>query len=97
MADDRYWDDLKWNSEDDIDGPDDVAIPITAHHMQAQAELNIMLESGLLSVEEVNEAMTEWKQQKKLANGIEVDTAVRALKKHGVIDNDEANDIKQRA
>lgn len=88
-----YWDDPKYNDPEEIEGPDDVHIPVTAHHMQAQAELNLLMETGALDEREVEEALAMWRAKKEVTNEDRVEAAVDVLLDSDAIDEDLADDI----
>lgn len=92
-----YWEDLKWNDLDDVDGPGDVGIPKTAHHMQAKAEIDILIQEGALDHDEGERALEMWKAEQQMGDETRSLGAIAILEERGVIDEEEAEDLRGRA
>jgi hypothetical protein len=91
-----YWDETEYNDPEEVSGPDDVTLPITAHHMQAQAELDLLLRAGSLTEEDAELVLKRWRARKQLGGGDRVRAAVAELERHGVVDEAEAEDLLDR-
>lgn len=92
-----YWNELKYNDAEDIDGPGDVSLPSTMHHMQVKSELNMLLELGALDERGVEEAMRMWKAKSELGDVDKAEAAIDELEQSGVIDEEEASELRERA
>lgn len=47
-----------------IEGPDDVSFPSYMHHFTVRAQLNKLVEAGLLSGKEADVAFEDWKEDR---------------------------------
>lgn len=90
-----YWDELRWHEPDEVDSVEDVEIPATAHHMQAKAEVDMLVEEGRLSHDEGAQALRVWKAENKGNMDPELG-AIDLLEKNDVITEDEADDLRSR-
>ena len=90
-----YWETLRWNDADEVESPEDVHIPPTAHHMQAKAEVDLLVEKERLTHDEAAKALRMWKAENAGDDDAKLG-AIDLLAKHGVIDEDEAEDLRGR-
>lgn len=92
-----YWDEPKYNDPDSIDGPDDVKLPSTMHHMQAKAELDLLVRAGALSDYEAQKVMTRWRAKGELSDEDMIDAAISILAENEILSKDEANGLREKA
>ena len=92
-----YWDEPKYNDPDEIDGPNDVTLPSTMHHMQAKAELDLLVQEGVLNDAEAQSAMKTWKAKSELANEDMVNAAIGVLEDNELIGESKAEELRQKA
>jgi len=90
-----YWDEPKYNDPDEIDGPSDVRLPSTMHHMQVKAELNLLVRADAISDAEAMEAIKDWRARQELEDDRKLRVAVNKLEKHGLLDGEQAEGIRE--
>lgn len=90
-----YWEELEWNDADDVHSAGDVDIPPTAHHMQAKAEIDLLVDEGAIGHDEGARALRMWKAENQGDEKSKLG-AIDMLEKHGVISGDEAEDLRGR-
>ena len=91
-----YWDEPKYNDPDEIDGPGDVRLPSTMHHMQAKAELNLLVRAGAITDDEAMEAMKDWRARQELGDDRRLWAAVNQLEERDLLDGEQAEGIRER-
>ena len=89
-----YWDELRYNELDEVNGPEDVNLPPLMHHMQAKAELELLTRAGAISGQEAKEVMDHWKASQEMDSTVRLRAAVDELVTVGVIDTTEAERMK---
>lgn len=87
-----YWDEPRYNNPDEIDGPADVTLPPTIHHMQARAEVNQLVKAGAIDGDEALGILHEWRDDDD--NEVDLEAAVDALEGAGLVDKEIADDIR---
>jgi len=92
-----YWDEPRYNDPDDIDGPGDVTLPSTMHHMQVKAELDLLVQAGVIDDVGAQEAIKNWRAKNELSGDDMVEAAIEVLADWDLIDEDEANDLREKA
>ena len=92
-----YWDEPKYNDPDEIDEPSDVTLPSTMHHMQAKAELDLLVQAGVITDAGAQSAMKTWKAKSELANEDMVNAAIGVLEDNELIEESTAEELRQKA
>jgi hypothetical protein len=92
-----YWEEPKYNDPEEIESPTDVVLPRTMHHMQAKAELDLLVDAGAIGHEEAERLMMSWQARGKLDGEDVVEAAIDVLEEHGVVPESEAADLRERA
>lgn len=92
-----YWEEPRYNDPEDIEGPEDVNLPSTMHHMQVKAELDLLVQEGVIDDAGAQEAMKAWRAKNELSGEDMVDAAIDVLASRDVIDEDEANNLREKA
>jgi hypothetical protein len=92
-----YWKELKYHNENEVDGPADVSLPATMHHMQAKAELDLLVEKGALTTDEADAAMTNWRAMKQMGDDDRVVAAIDILEREGLLEEAEAKSLREKA
>lgn len=91
-----YWDEPKYNDPDEIDGPDDVRLPSTMHHMQVKAELDLLVRAEVITDDEAMEAMKDWRARQEMEDDRKLLAAVNKLEKRGLLEEGQAEGIRER-
>lgn len=91
-----YWEDLEYNDPDEIDGPDDVTLPVTMHHMQARTELDLLVRGDVIDDDEAMRVMREWRARQEMSDDSRLRSAVDELAARDLIDEERAEGIKER-
>lgn len=84
---------LKFNDPEEVQGPEDVMLPKHAHPMQVRSELSKLLMQGVLEADEMDTMYEAWLDGRG-EGGLE--SAVDTLEAEGVVDADEAEDLRSR-
>jgi len=92
-----YWDEPRHNDPESINEPGDVSLPSTLHFMQARAEVNLLVQAGALSDEEGESVLSAWRARNELDGSDRVGAAIDLLEEHGVIDDGEAEGLREKA
>lgn len=92
-----YWDKPKYNDPESIDGPDDVRLPSTMHHMQAKAELDLLVRAEVITDHEAQQVMKRWRAKNKLSGDDMVEAAIDVLANNGLLDENEAEGLREKA
>jgi hypothetical protein len=92
-----YWEEPKYNDPDEIDGPEDVTLPGTMHHMQAKAELDLLVQAGALDEDEAHSALKRWKARGELDTSDRVEAALDVLASEGADPDEVASELRERA
>lgn len=90
-----YWKELKYNDPEDIEGPEDVVLPSTLHHMQAKAELNVLVGEGIITDAEAQRAMKKWRAKNELGDE-RITAAIEVLEENGLLDEAEADGLREQ-
>jgi hypothetical protein len=90
-----YWKELKYNDPEEIEGPDDVVLPSTLHHMQAKAELNVLVGEGILTDAQAQQVMKRWRAKNELGDE-RISAAIDVLEDNGLLDESEAEGLRQQ-
>jgi hypothetical protein len=88
------WKELKYHDPDEVESPEDVDIPQIVHHMQARAEIDLLIQEGCLTTEEGSEALEMWRDGGTARSGLM--NAISTLQNAEVIGQDEAEDLRAR-
>lgn len=91
-----YWEEPKYNDPDEIDGPGDVTLPSTMHHMQVKAELDHLVRDGAITDVEAEEAMKNWRAKQEISDDRKLKAAVSRLEERGLLDDDQAKGIMEQ-
>lgn len=90
-----YWEEPKHNEPDEIDGPEDVRLPSTMHHMQVKAELDLLVQADVITDDEAMEVMQEWRARQELEDDRKLRKAVDMLEERNLLDEDQADAVRE--
>lgn len=92
-----YWEEPKYNDPEEVDGPGDVNLPATMHHMQARAEIDLLVRAGSLEEAEGEEAMKLWRAKGELDDESRELAAISVLEDRGLIEAEEAAELREKS